>query len=64
MFFRDHDPPHFHIATRDRREAQIRIADLAVMAGSVRTSALKAALKWAVANRDVLSAKWQELHPE
>jgi hypothetical protein len=64
MYFRDHGPPHFHVVTRDRREAQVRIADLAVMAGSVRANVLEAALRWAAANRNVLSAKWQELHPE
>ena len=63
MYFRDHAPPHFHVMTRDRREAQIRISDLAVMAGHVPGATLAAAREWAAANKPVLMAKWDELHP-
>ena len=63
MYYRDHDPPHFHIMTKDRLEAQVRLADLTVMAGDVPTRILSAALRWAASNRDLLSAKWQDLHP-
>jgi hypothetical protein len=64
MYFRDHDPPHFHIMIRSRREAQVRISDLTVMAGAVPTSILRSALSWANANKFALNAKWRELHPK
>jgi hypothetical protein len=63
MYYRDHSPPHFHIVTKDRREAQVRLADLTVMAGEVPRSTLNAALKWAEANRALLLSKWRDLHP-
>jgi Domain of unknown function (DUF4160) len=63
MYFRDYGPPHFHVMTKDRREAQVRLADLAVMAGEVPKPILNAALKWATANRPRLLAKWRDLHP-
>ena len=63
MYFRDHGPPHFHVVTKDRREVQVRLADLAVIAGGVPKPTLNAALKWAAANRPRLVAKWRDLHP-
>ena len=63
MYFRDHDPPHFHIRTKDRREAQVRLADFTVIAGAVPNATLKAALRWATENRALLLAKWLDLHP-
>jgi hypothetical protein len=63
MYYADHGPPHFHIMTRDRREAQVRLADLTVMAGEVPATILKAAGAWAASNQALLLAKWWELHP-
>ncbi len=50
MYAGDHNPPHFHIVTRDRTEAQVEIATMAVLRGDVRTTVLKAALVWATKN--------------
>ncbi len=63
MYFRDHEPPHFHIVTRDHREAQVRISDLTVITGAVQSKTLRSALTWANGNKFVLRAKWRELHP-
>lgn len=64
MYFRDHSPPHFHLVTRNRREAQIRIADFTVMAGEVPSAAMEGALKWAASNRPLLATTWEQLHPK
>jgi hypothetical protein len=64
MFFFDHPPPHFHVVTRDGSEALVRIADLVVTAGAVRPKVLAAALDWASDHRELLWAKWHQLHTE
>ena len=62
MFFADHNPPHFHIVTRDRTEAQVALATLTVLKGEVRANVLKAALVWAAKNRALLERTWAEMH--
>lgn len=63
MYYRDHEPPHFHIVTRDNREAQIRIEDLTVMIGDVPSKTVREAAVWASKNKSILLAKWTEFHP-
>lgn len=62
MYAGDHNPPHFHIVTRDRTEAQVAIATLAVLKGEVRANVLKAALAWAAKTRALLEQTWIEMH--
>lgn len=62
MYLGDHQPPHFHIVASNRDEALVEIAGLTVIAGSVRSNILKAAIAWAHANKMLLAAKWVELH--
>ena len=62
MYPADHNPPHFHIRTRSGEEAQIRLGDMAVMAGSVPARVLDEALTWARANGLALRRKWTELN--
>jgi Domain of unknown function (DUF4160) len=62
MYAGDHNPPHFHIVTRDRMEAQLEIATLAVLKGDVRATVLRAALAWATKNRALLERTWIEMH--
>lgn len=62
MYAGDHNPPHFHIVTRDRMEAQVAIATLIVLKGEVRANVLKAALAWAAKNRALLEQTWAEMH--
>jgi hypothetical protein len=62
MYFRDHNPPHFHVVTPDA-EAQMALASLELMEGSVDRRALREARAWAEEHRDELWAKWDELNP-
>ncbi|AJC45910.1 MULTISPECIES: DUF4160 domain-containing protein [Xanthomonas] len=63
MYAADHLPPHFHVRTRDGREALIVIDTLAVLSGRLSRRELSAALEWAAANKATLIARWQELNP-
>ena len=48
MYHNDHDPPHFH-AERAEMAVQVRIADLVVMRGSIRSADLLIMRYWAMA---------------
>ena len=61
MYFCYHSPPHFDVLTKDRREAQVRIADRTVVAGSVPAQS-RACM--AAGHRALLNATWLELHPQ
>lgn len=63
MYFRDHPLPHFRVVTSSRREAQLRLSDLSILAGQVPSAVLVAARAWAAANRNVLRENWDALHP-
>lgn len=63
MYAMDHLPPHFHVRTRDGREALVNIETLAVLSGSIGGRELVEALEWARRNKATLTAKWQELNP-
>lgn len=60
MYADDHRPPHFHIAGPGF-QVVVRIADLAITAGTARRSQIAEAMAWAVEHRDVLALKWVEL---
>lgn len=62
MYFKDHNPPHFHIDTPDRG-ALMAIRTLEVLAGDVDPLALSEAKNWAEANYDRLWAAWREFNP-
>jgi hypothetical protein len=57
IFGDDHAPPHFHIVTPDG-EALVRIADLRILAGRVRSRDLRRALTWAGQHREELIDAW------
>ncbi|HEX4160793.1 MAG TPA: DUF4160 domain-containing protein [Rhizomicrobium sp.] len=63
MYFRDHPPPHFHVVTSSREEAQVSIDSLSVMAGRVRPAILAAARDRAKMHAALLYEKWIGLHP-
>jgi hypothetical protein len=63
MYAGDHPPPHFHVRTRDGREALIVIAGLGVLSGCLARRELIEALKWAQANIPLLAFRWGELNP-
>ena len=58
MYFADHNPPHFHVLSREGA-AQVRIDTLEVLAQSGNVD-LGEALEWAKANQSLLEAKWAE----
>jgi hypothetical protein len=62
MYFRDHNPPHFH-ARYAAQEALVRISDLLVMEGSLPRKQLRLVQEWAQANQALLANKWTELNP-
>jgi len=61
MFAGDHNPPHFHIMTPEH-EALVRIADLAVLAGSIDRRSYDLACRWAAENRELLEREWHRLN--
>ena len=61
MFYRDHMPRHFHVATPDG-DAQIALADLSIMNGRLRTSELEMVRDWARANIEFLEREWERLN--
>jgi len=63
MYAADHLPPHFHVRTKDGREALIVIETLTVLSGQLSRRELSAALEWAAANKAALVTRWQELNP-
>jgi hypothetical protein len=67
MFFREHDPPHFH-AEYGEHKAEVRIDTLEVMGGSLPRRSLAMVLEWAAVHRDELRANWelcrQHKHPK
>ena len=60
MYADDHRPPHFHIVGPDF-QVVVRIADLAVTAGTARRNQIATALAWAESQREMLALKWVEL---
>jgi hypothetical protein len=62
MYFRDHNPPHFHVDTPDSG-AIVAIRTLEVLDGKVDRRALREAKEWAEANYDRLWTKWREFNP-
>ncbi|UUX52098.1 DUF4160 domain-containing protein [Nisaea acidiphila] len=61
IYFDDHDPPHFHVITSDRREAIVRISDCEVLTG-LAAREFAEAHAWAMANRELLLARWKEFN--
>jgi uncharacterized protein DUF4160 len=60
MYADDHRPPHFHIAGPGF-QVVVRIADLAILAGTARRSQIAEAMAWAGTHRELLALKWVEL---
>ncbi len=60
MFFRDHNPPHFHVAYNEFR-ATIAIEELSVIAGEIPPTALTLVRKWATQHRQELLENWDAM---
>jgi hypothetical protein len=61
VYGREHGMPHFHIEGPDFR-CSVSIETLDVIVGTVPTTVMKDACRWAKANRSALLAKWRELN--
>lgn len=57
MYYRDHDPPHFH-AVYGEYQAQIRIATFEPLNGELPQRALRLVRERAVLHREELEANW------
>lgn len=57
MYFADHAPPHFHVEYNEH-EAQICIADLSLLRGSLPKRAMALAIEWAALHRQELADNW------
>ena len=62
MYFKDHNPPHFHVDTTEGK-ALYTIRELRLLDGAVNSKAEKEALDWAEANRFKLWRMWKEYNP-
>jgi hypothetical protein len=58
MYWQDHLPPHFH-AIYAESEAQVRVNDGTVMAGSLPNTAARLVAEWAALHREELLANWE-----
>ena len=62
MYFRDHNPPHFHVDGVDGK-AVYAIRTLERLDGSVDRKTEREALDWAEKNRFKLLRLWKEYNP-
>lgn len=60
VFFKDHNPPHIHVATNEDK-AKMRIDNGLIISGSLAPKTARAARRWLAANRDYAMAKWREI---
>jgi len=61
IFANDHNPPHFHISTPERK-VSVRIADFTILAGNLNRRDFEKAIKWASENKNVLENEWERLN--
>lgn len=57
MFWRDHNPPHFH-ALYGEHEALVDLRDLSTIRGSLPRRAMALVLEWAAQHREELMEDW------
>ncbi len=57
IYFRDHNPPHFHVVGPDFY-AQVSIDDTRVLAGTLSPKVERQVRRWAAANHALLAAAW------
>lgn len=59
MYFRDHEPPHFHAEYQDGR-AEYNIRTLELIAGKISKRANALVLEWASLHRGELMENWKK----
>lgn len=60
MFFRDHNPPHFH-AEYGENKAMISIKDFALLEGTLPPKALALVVEWASQHTRELNDNWERM---
>ncbi|MCC2664672.1 MAG: hypothetical protein K0S35_2594 [Geminicoccaceae bacterium] len=61
MYYGDHGVPHFHVIAPDFK-VSVAIASLEILAGRAPPRRTREAIDWARQNRELLLAKWEDLH--
>ena len=59
--YADHAPPHFHVRAPGV-EARIDLASLREIESTLPRRELVKAIEWAMANRNLIEAEWNELN--
>ncbi|MDD2611020.1 MAG: DUF4160 domain-containing protein [Giesbergeria sp.] len=59
--YADHAPPHFHVRTPDGDSA-VDLATMMELAGCANRKLLAKAIAWALANRSLIEAEWNQLN--
>jgi len=59
MFYRDHNPPHFHAEYGDE-SAIVDISTLAIIGGHLSARATGLVAEWAVIHQQELLERWEE----
>ncbi len=62
MFMNDHPPPHFQVAFAEHK-AQMEIATLEIINGSLPNRKLKLVAQWAAENQTALAELFDRLNP-
>jgi Domain of unknown function (DUF4160) len=63
MFYKDHNPPHFHAEYGDD-EVLIKIEDLSIYRGYLPGRALGLVIEWASEHQAELMANWENARQE
>jgi hypothetical protein len=58
LYYRDHEPAHFHADAPDGSEMLVRITDLSIMAGGLPLPLRRAVLEWAAEHQSELAVAW------
>jgi hypothetical protein len=59
MYFRDHNPPHFH-AIYGKHQAQVRIPEWTILAGTLPAGRLRRVAEWATVHKAEIEANWRK----
>lgn len=59
--YADHAPPHFHVRTPDGDSA-VDLATMMELPGCANRKLLAKAIAWALANRSLIEAEWNQLN--
>ncbi len=60
MYFKDHNPPHFHV-TYEKYEASININDFSIISGHLPQRIYLLVIEWALINKEELLTNWSKV---